>query len=228
MPCNLQKLCHIIIKFILYLSFFVGIDVDVDVETSDKTPETEDQGKQAEGQGQGRRCQGRGGWRGRGGQGCPRGRGRQGPGFGPWGMWDWGMGPHCPPGAGPHCPPGAGPWGKCGMKGKNKGGAEKEAPKEPQPSNSMETETPKPNEKSAPSPDKMVRFVSNVYILSLSQTLISQSAVLYVSKSYFQHISHFSLHFTSCLVKPLVPQSKFSGTRKFTMRVSVLRDELRL
>ena len=38
------------------------------------------------------------------------------------------------------------------------------------------------------------------------------------SKNIVWTISHLSLHFKSCYLKLLISQSKFSGTRKFTLR----------
>ena len=113
------------------------------MEHKDKTPANDDQRKQTEGEGRERGGQGQGASGGGGGYGC----GRQQPGMGPWGMWGWGAGGECPP------------WmkGKCGRKGENKGDAEKDATKEPQPATSMETEVPKSQEKEDPSPVKMVR-----------------------------------------------------------------------
>ena len=53
-------------------------------------------------------------------------------------------------------------------------------------------------------------------LLAISQKLISQSTVLY--RIQCGQSSYFSLHFNSCYLKQLIPQSKFSGTRKFTLR----------
>ena len=157
-----------------YIRIPTGIDVDVDIESGDKTQDTGDQNKQNDSEGRGR-CHGRGGrgLGGRGGRSCPRGPGSQCPNYGPWGMWDWGMGGQCPP------------WmmGKCGEKekekakkkgkGKNKGEADQETPKEQQPSTpNMETDAPKSFEKRAPSPVNMVGYLFYCYQLNYSYSRI--------------------------------------------------------